>query len=151
MTKEDSPKGEEPFKKAIELDPQFARAYSGLADLYDVEGWEGWVHEEPTTLFEKAKELGLKAIAMDPNDAYAHQVLGQLYLNFSDYDRAFAEFEKALTLNPNDPDTLVRYGGNLTYVGRGQEGVEMMDRALRLNPRYPAFYNYFVDQYYAVG
>jgi TolB-like protein/Tfp pilus assembly protein PilF len=151
LNKEDISRAEELYKKAIERDPQFARAYAGLADLYDAVLWLGWAPPEPTALIEKGRDLALKAIALDPADAYAHQVLGELYIDLSDPDRAFAEFEKALVLNPNDPDVLVRYGGNMTIIGRPQDGIEMMERALRLNPRYPPLYDYFVDPFYAVG
>jgi adenylate cyclase len=133
----------------VGLDPQFARAYAGLGEFYDAVAWAGW--GEPTALFDKGKALLLKATALEPTDAYAHQVLGQLYIDLSDHDRAFAEFEKALVLNPNDPDVLIRYGGNLYVIGRSPEGVEMIKHAVRLNPRYPPLYDYFADPFYVVG
>jgi TolB-like protein len=63
LTREDYPKSEELFKKAIELDPQFARAYAGPGELYDAAAWAGW--GEPTALFEKGKALLSKAVALD--------------------------------------------------------------------------------------
>src|SRR5262245_14890671 len=58
---------------------------------------------------------------------------------------------KAFALNPNDPDVLFHIALNLPWVGRAKEGADMMDRAFRLNPHYPPFYNNAVDPYYATG
>ena len=59
--------------------------------------------------------------------------------------------DKALDLNPNDPDVLFNVALLLAIVGRAKEAAEMMDRAFRLNPHYPSFYNDAVDPYYATG
>jgi len=151
VTKEDTPKAEAPLKKAIELDPQFARAYFALGYLYNNEAWWGWGDADAPTLFERAKVTLLKALSLDPSDAFAHATLGVVYLGLGDIDRGFAEFEKAYALNPDDPDVLIHVGGNLMVKGRAQEGVDMINRAFRLNPHYPPWYNAAMDPYYAVG
>jgi adenylate cyclase len=95
--------------------------------------------------------LALKAIALDPDDGRAYAVLAEIYLRLSDMDRALDAIEHAYTLNPNDPFVLVFYGRMLTFVGRAKEGVEMINRAYRLNPHYPDWYNDFVDPFYDTG
>jgi hypothetical protein len=54
-------------------------------------------------------------------------------------------------MNPNDPQTLSAYGEQLTYVGRAKEGVELVERAFRLNPNRGDLYDGFADPYYAAG
>jgi tetratricopeptide (TPR) repeat protein len=55
----------------------------------------------------------------------------------NDWDRSVAMADKALDLNPNDPDVLFHVANVLPFVGRAKEAAEMMDRAFRLNPHYP--------------
>jgi tetratricopeptide (TPR) repeat protein len=69
----------------------------------------------------------------------------------NDWDRSVAMADKTLDLNPNDPDVLFHVANVLPFVGRAKEAAEMMDRAFRLNPHYPPFYNDTVDAYYATG
>ncbi len=150
-TKDDVAKAEGLLKKAIELDPQFARAYYGLAHVYLTQAYYGFSDEDTTVLFERAKGLLLKAIALDPNDALTYSLLALNYFALSDFDRGVAVGDKALDLNPNDPDVLFHVSLNLAYIGRAKEAAEMMDRAFRLNPHYPPFYNNAVDAYYVIG
>jgi tetratricopeptide (TPR) repeat protein len=102
-------------------------------------------------LLEKAKVMLLKAIALDPTDAISHALLGEVYCSISDYDRGLAEFDKALALNPNDPDALFHIAAYRALAGGAKEGAEMVDRMFRLNPHYPPWYNNAVDAYYAAG
>jgi TolB-like protein/class 3 adenylate cyclase/Tfp pilus assembly protein PilF len=151
QTKENFAKAEAFLKKAIELDPQLARAYTSLGKIYDVWGWQDWGPGDPAAWYEKAKTVSLRAIALDPTDGTAHMRLGAILSALGDFDHGFAEFEEALTLNPNDPNLLNTYGGWLGYVGRGKEGVEMVKRSFRLNPHYPDSYNNPIVPFYAIG
>jgi TolB-like protein len=151
IKKDDVAKAEVLLKKAVELDPQFARAYYGLGNVYNTQAWWGWGDADATALFERSRDLLLKAIALDPNDALTYALLSVVYAGLNDWDRCVAMIGKALELNPNDPDVLFHVAINLPFVGRAKEGAEMMDRAFRLNPRYPPFYNDAVDPYYATG
>jgi adenylate cyclase len=150
-TNQENFKAEELLKKAIELDPQFAASYSSLASVYSLRAafWPG--HEDPEALRERSKDLELKAIALDPAYVNAHALLGLMYSHLGEFDHSLAAFERAFSLNPNDPSVLVLYGDNLTTIGRAVEGVEMINRAFRLNPQYPEWYNDFSDPFYATG
>jgi tetratricopeptide (TPR) repeat protein len=126
------------FNKAVELDPQFARAYMALGRTHLAEGANGW--GDAHDAYEKGVRLEEKAVDLDPAESWAYALLGEMTLYLGDFDRGFAAFDHALKLNPNGPDILMKFGGNLQMVGRAQEGVEMINRAFRLNPHNPAFY-----------
>jgi TolB-like protein len=149
--KDDVAKAEVLLKKAIELDPQFARAYYGLGHVYTSQAFWGWSDTDATVLFETARDTLLKGIALDPNDALTYSLLGMVYFALNDFDRGVAVFDKALDLNPNDPDVLFHVAACLPLVGRAKGAAEMMDRAFRLNPHYPTLYNTATDAYYATG
>ena len=150
-TKENFASAEAFLNKAIELDPQFARAYAQLAGAYDAEAVFGLGQDGPIPLFEKSRDTALKAVALDPTDARAFAQLAMEYANLGDYDHAMPAFEQAFSLNPNDPAVLVFYGEQLAMVGRAEQGVQMLDRAFRLNPQHPAFYDGLIDPYFAAG
>ena len=151
LSEEDKSKAIELMKKALELDPQFARAYSRLGGIYVSLAFLGSGQGSASTLFEKAKAAELRAIVLDQTDARAYYLLAEIYMALSDFDRGLAAFEQALVLNPNDPNILVSYGGWLPNVGRAREGAEMVTRAFRLNPHYPGWYNNYTDPFYATG
>jgi adenylate cyclase len=151
QTREDNSKAEELFKRAIELDPQFARGYSGLSTVYENRANMGWWQDDASALFEKAKVALLQAIALDSTDGKVYALLGNIYFELSDFDHGLAALERAFFLNPNDPQILIRYGRWLSVDGRAREGVEMVNRAFRLNPHYPDWYNNFVDPFYVAA
>jgi tetratricopeptide (TPR) repeat protein len=88
------------FEQAIEKDPNYALAYSGLADSYAL--LTAYSNEPPRELMPKAKEAALKALALDDKLAEAHASLGQIAAYY-DYDFATAErqYRRAIELNPN--------------------------------------------------
>ncbi|HJU93556.1 MAG TPA: protein kinase, partial [Pyrinomonadaceae bacterium] len=90
------------FQQAIEKDPTYALAYSGLADTYAL--LAAYTNEPAKELMPKAKEAALKALALDDKLAEAHASLGQI-VEYYDYDFATAErhYYRALELNPNYP------------------------------------------------
>jgi tetratricopeptide (TPR) repeat protein len=80
-------------KKAIDLDPQFARAYVRLAAAYNDLAFVPGGQDDAPAVFEKAKALVMKAIALDPNDPSAYTQLGWEYANLGDYGRAIPAFD----------------------------------------------------------
>jgi TolB-like protein/Flp pilus assembly protein TadD len=151
QTKENFFRAAEFLNKAIELDPQLARAYMKLGTFYYNAAEEGWGPDDANALYQKAKAMLTKAIALDPNDSVAHARLGEVENELGDFDHGMAEFEKAVSMNPNDPDNLIMYAGWLPNVGRAKEGVEMVKHAFRLNPHYPDWYDQVIDPFYASG
>jgi TolB-like protein/DNA-binding winged helix-turn-helix (wHTH) protein len=120
------------FDQATEKDPNFALAYSGLADAYTLLVLNG---ENPAKLGE-AKAAAEKAIALNPNLAEAHTSLGAIHV-LHDWDWAGAEreFQRAIELNPNSAQAHHWYGNLLLGPeGRHDEAIAELQRAQQLNP-----------------
>ena len=150
-TKEDNIRAQELFRKALELDPRFARAYTGLALTYGYEIWLSYTESRARSLRDWLAAVQ-KAVALDPYDGEAHVVLGYAYRMLNDYERATHELDRGLELQPNSPDLLMLYVENLPMLGNPQKGVELAERAIRLNPNYPAWYLYGLHRvYYFAG
>jgi TolB-like protein/tetratricopeptide (TPR) repeat protein len=150
-TKEDNVRAQELFRKALELDPRFARAYSGLALTYGYEIWLSYTESRARSLRDWLAAVQ-KAVALDPYDGEARMVLGYAYRMLNDYDRATHELDRGIELQPNSPDLLMLYVENLPMLGNPQKGVELAERAIRLNPNYPTWYLYGLHRvYYFAG
>jgi tetratricopeptide (TPR) repeat protein len=132
-TPEDFRKAISFFQQAIEKDPNYALAYSGLADTYSL--LAAYTNEPPKELMSKAKEAALKALALDDNLAEAHASLGQI-VEYYDYDFATAEkhYYRALALNPNYPTGHQWLAEHLSALKRFDEAIAEIRRALELDP-----------------
>jgi len=121
------------FQDAIAKDPNYALAYSGLADSYALKA--AYTSEPARNLMPKAKEAVLKALEIDPNLAEAHASLGQV-AEYFDYDFATAEkeFRHAIELNPNYASAHQWFGEHLSALNRVDEALVEIRRALELDP-----------------
>jgi TolB-like protein/Tfp pilus assembly protein PilF len=121
------------FQEAIEIDPVYALAYSGLSDSYTIIGGNGLGLAEES--FPQAKAMALKALEMDDHLAEAHASLAMV-LRFYEHDFAEAEkhFKKAITLNPNYVAGHYWYSDLLSDLGRHKEAIEETLRAKELDP-----------------
>jgi adenylate cyclase len=138
------------FEKAIELDPNYWRAYAALAKIY----WETyerrmWIRKLGVTRDEVSRRAHkyLK-LAMKGPTALAHEVATEEHVRYKDFEKAIAEAKRAVSLNPNDPDANFAMGFALTYAGRHKEAVESYKRAMRLDPFYQDTYGYFLGVSY---
>lgn len=126
-------KATEYFNQAIELDPTYALAYSGLADSYIL--YSIYAGQDPRDFFPKAKAAALKALEIDDSLAEAHNSLAYVKTRFEwDWAGAEAEFRRALDLNPNYATAHHWYGEMLMLTGRTEEAVAEIERALELDP-----------------
>src|SRR6185503_943680 len=121
------------FQQAIEKDPNYALAYSGLADTFAL--LTTYASEKPKELMPKAKEAALKALALDDKLAEAHASLG-FVAGYYDYDFATSEreFRRALELNPNYPTAHHWRAVHLSRLKRFDEAISEIRRALELDP-----------------
>jgi TolB-like protein len=150
-TKEDNIRAQELFRNALELDPRFARAHTGLALTYGYEIWLSYTESRVRSLRDWLAAVQ-KAVALDPYDGEAHMVLGYAYRMLDDYELATHELDRGLELQPNSPDLLMLYVENLPMLGNPQKGLELAERAIRLNPNYPSWYLYGLHRiYYFAG
>jgi adenylate cyclase len=84
-------------------------------------------------------ELAQKALAMDDSIADAHGLLCVLYLLKREYDKAIAEGERAVALNPGGTQVLVNYANSLVHAGSPEEAIPLFQKAIRLNPFGPSY------------
>ncbi|MEO7507892.1 MAG: protein kinase [Pyrinomonadaceae bacterium] len=127
-------KGIENFQLAIDLDPNYALAYAGIAEAYGflASSTGGW---RPQDAFPKAKAAAEKALQLDDGLPEAHCSLGFTRLLFDwDFPAAQAEFQRAMRLNPNFPTAIDGYGFYLKVVGQFDEAIEKGKQALALDP-----------------
>src|SRR5205823_3985194 len=120
------------FEQAIEKDPRFALAYTGLADNYVIAA-DAII--PPREAFSKAKEAALKAIEMDDSLAEAHASLGFVHYHYDwDWAAAEKEFKRAISLNPQSAQSYTLYTHYLAGMGRFDEANTQGRRALELDP-----------------
>jgi TolB-like protein/Tfp pilus assembly protein PilF len=132
-TEEGFKKGAEGFRRAIDLDPTYAPAYEGLADVYN---WRAAFGLQPSPeTYPLAKAAALKALELDDGLAEAHAVLGQTKFAFDwDWSGAEQELKRATALNPSSSTAHLYYGVFLTAMGRYDEAVAETRKALELDP-----------------
>jgi TolB-like protein/DNA-binding winged helix-turn-helix (wHTH) protein len=123
----------EHFNSAVESDPEFAAAYSGLSETYLVAGAYGAVPTEEALT--RGKAAAAKALRLDETLASAHYAMATAH-TWYDWDWAGAdrEFRRGLELNPNDALGRNWHGGYLSVLGRHDEAIAEQQRALELDP-----------------
>src|SRR5712692_1307237 len=149
-TQEANAQARQMFARAIELDPNFAAAHAWLGRACMIEGTFQW--SEDPQIAERAFALAQRAAALDDSLPVAHQTLAYVFLLQKQFAQAIAEAERAMVLEPNDADACVTLGEILSCAGRPQEAVGLVEKALRLDPHYPASYLFALGQaYYLTG
>ena len=132
MTAAESRTGISYFQRAIDLDPNYALAYVGLANAYRGLALSG---DMPTEFFPKAKEAAQKAVVIDDHLAEAHAVLGFTIFWYDwNWKEAEAQFKRALELDSNSADTHWFYATFLSSMGRSSEALDEVKRARELDP-----------------
>jgi TolB-like protein/DNA-binding SARP family transcriptional activator len=132
-TREGNALARELFVKAIQTDPNYARAMAenSLTYLYDV--FQGWADSREEWL-RRAEELARRAIEIDSSEPWGFVALGVVYQAKAGNEEALSLFETAHALNPNDYGVNMALGYAETYGGSAERGVEILEKTQRLNP-----------------
>jgi TolB-like protein/Tfp pilus assembly protein PilF len=121
------------FRRAIDLDPTYARAYAGLADCYLLLG--GYNFAPQLEAVPKAKALALRALELDPSLGEAHATLGLSAQNVEwDWDSVEKHYRQAIALSPNYATAHHWYAEYLSIVGRYDESRRAFARARQIDP-----------------
>ena len=144
QTPEDFRAAIDDFNRSVELDPNYSRAYAALAATYWQASTRIWEANLGLKRQHEARALAGQFLAKAMRDPtpLAHQVASAMALQDQRYDDAIAEAKKALDEHPNDPDGYVTLASALAFTGNPGEALELVDRAIRINPHYPADYLY---------
>jgi adenylate cyclase len=131
-TKESYDSAEIYYKKAVELDPDYALAYSGLADLY-IYNQRGLSQLEAIAI---ARGYANKALSLDSSLPQALTTIGFIQAGFDyDWQKSKSTLEKVMAINPNYPTAHLYYGNQLQYTGENTEqGINEIKKALALDP-----------------
>lgn len=121
------------LKRAIEIDPEYARATSLLGWVYAARAHLGLV--EPSSMLVKALALGQRGVDQDNTDPWSHLVVGYVHMVARRPVAAEAALRAALDLNPSFALAHMILGSTLGYAGRTDEGLEHTAIAMRLSPR----------------
>jgi TolB-like protein/DNA-binding winged helix-turn-helix (wHTH) protein/Tfp pilus assembly protein PilF len=123
------------FKQAIEEDPKYAQAYSGLADTYALLGDWQYAVMTPKEAFPEAKAAAIKSLELDSTLGEAHNSLAFVLDGFDwDFDSAGREFQRAIELNPGYATAHHWYAWHLSLLGRYDEALAEMRKAENLDP-----------------
>jgi TolB-like protein/Flp pilus assembly protein TadD len=120
------------FQQAIDKDPSYAAAYSGLADSNSGLAWHGFT--SPAETLPRALAAALKAVEIDPQSAEAHASVALVLIHQWDWPRAEAEFKRALQLDPRYANAHHWYGDYLSVMGRHEEALAEAKKASNLDP-----------------
>jgi TolB-like protein/class 3 adenylate cyclase len=134
------------FERAVALDPEFGRAYAALAAIYFGAWQRGYAWTDKVNpgeggfsswgqAFEKAKEN--LELAMKNPAPLAFQVASRIHIEERQFDDAIVVADRAVELDPNDPEGYLARGLALAAAGRAEKAVAAAQQGLRLDPHYP--------------
>ncbi|HXN66805.1 MAG TPA: adenylate/guanylate cyclase domain-containing protein [Bradyrhizobium sp.] len=134
--REDNVEAQRLLDRALALDPNYAHAHAWKACVLGQTWGYNWCADRDATL----QQVGVEAetaLALDDNDSDVHRILAALDLTRDEHDKAAYHQERALALNPNYDLVVVQQGELLTWLGRPEEGIDWIKKAMRLNPYHP--------------
>ncbi len=143
FNKDDNEEAQKLFRRAVEIDPNFARGYAGLADAQYFAVLYGYSGSHAKTL-QVAIEAAQRAVNLDNKDAGARFSLGRIYYMRREHDSAIFELETATALNPSYADGYYGLGASLMFAGRSSEAIDALQNALRLSPHDHNLWIFFV-------
>jgi len=146
-TREANAHGRRLFDQAIEIAPEYGRAYSSLSRTHNLDWRYSW-STSPEKSLDAAVDLARRAVQLDRLDARGFAELGFANLYKKLHDESLAEYARAMALNPNDADIIAEYADALVYAGQPTKSIELLEQAMRLNPYYPDWYLWYLADAY---
>lgn len=129
------------FRKAIALDPSYARAYAELGTLLAVRFENNWTVLEDADK-DKALYYAEKAVSLDPELWLAHYALGRLHSLHFDLELAEDHLETAMSLQPDNEDARAYFGIVKNFRGDAKGAVAILEQAVKSHPSPPYWYYY---------
>jgi TolB-like protein/Tfp pilus assembly protein PilF len=139
------------YRQAIERDPNFARAYAGLALSYAADYRNHWTEDGEKAL-RQAQEMAQTGAQIDPDIREVYWVLGYVAAQYRQHQVALAHLERALEIDYSYADAYALMGGINTYLGRPELSIGLLRKALRLNQNAGYLYYLLLGRaYYFMG
>ena len=142
------------FQQAVQLDPEYALAYAGLADSYALRGSLLYMRSSPQDLIPKSKTAARKALEIDPSLGEAHATLAYVETLYDwDWATSSEDFKRAIELAPNYAQAHLWYAMHLAAIGQSKAAIAEVMRARELDPLSPIINTtlglmlYFDNQY----
>jgi len=124
------------FTRAVELDPELARAHAYLACAISAP----WYKDREIEHLDRCMEHATRAVEIDPFEAEAQRIMGGVHLVRSDHELAEHHFDLALQSHPGNAHVLAHAAKYHAYVGANADAVSLVNKARQLNPLHPAWY-----------
>ena len=121
------------LRRAIELDPGYAAAYSALAETFLVSVSMGWA-ELPREFLSVAEGFAATAMSLDEADVRARVVRGRIHIFYHRFEQAKTELDRAIAINPSDANALAGRGNILMWSGDTDAAIDLLERAHRIDP-----------------
>jgi adenylate cyclase len=133
------------YRRAIEIDPNFARPHAGLALAAIADYTSDWALD-PAQALDEADACARRALELNDQEPLSHMALGNVLLWRRDYIGALAEFHRMIGLDPNFAKGHTATGLALMYAGRPADALVSLATAMRLDPHYAPIVLHFLAQ-----
>jgi adenylate cyclase len=133
------------YRRAIEIDLNFAAPHAGLALACISDYVSGWA-PDPAHALDEAERWARRAVELDDEEPVSHLALGAVLLWRRDHEGALGESRRMIALDPNFAQGHAATGLALMYAGRATEALELIALAMRLDPLYPSMVLHFLAQ-----
>ncbi len=138
IVQDENTKARQMFERAISLDGNYANAYESLGWTY----LRSWIHgwNLDAKILDQAFDNALKAIELNETLSGGHRLLAHTYLWKKEHDLAIKEANHVIELDPNNADGYADLGQILSWSGKPEEAIGLVEKAMRLNPRFHFYY-----------
>lgn len=135
------------FEQASEVDPAYAVSYTSISKTSN-DAWRFNWAQQPEQALDDAIAKAELAVRLDPDDARGYAALGNACMYKRLHDESLASYERAIQFNPNDADILAETGHSAGVCGDADRAVDLIKRAMLLNPFYPDWYLWHLGEAY---